>query len=240
MRKIAVLLVIMGVITNAITLKIEGGAPAIEKVIKPIQEAFEKETGITLKAKAVGPKVALLDLQSGEVEVAIGPGAADWLKFMEKEGVPVEDPKSINMIKVGEDKIVVAINTQNSVAAISEAQLKGIFSGKIKNWKELGGSDAPIQIYTGQAIMPMVTVFYGKILGAEKPIATDTSVYSAGDVRSSVAKDINGIGILSVKLINDSVKQPEMQAVPLVFTLAINQNPNKATQALVDYLTPKK
>lgn len=49
---------------------------------------------------------------------------------------------------IGYDAIAVFVNKDNPVKELSKEQLKGIFTGKIKNWKEVGGKDAPIAVNT--------------------------------------------------------------------------------------------
>ena len=48
---------------------------------------------------------------------------------------------------IGTDALVFICNKQNSVSSITDEQIKGIYSGKIKNWKSLGGTDAEIIAY---------------------------------------------------------------------------------------------
>ena len=45
------------------------------------------------------------------------------------------------------DGVAVAVNPANAVTSLTKAQVKDVFAGKITNWKELGGKDAPISLY---------------------------------------------------------------------------------------------
>ncbi len=176
----------------AAELKIEGGAPAIEKILKPVSQPFEAATGIKLAMVASGPKAALSNLEAGTIDVAIGPGAEDWLKFMAKENAPVKDPSAFEMTVVGEDKVVMIVNKDNPVSALSKEQAKGIFTGKIDNWKTVGGPDAPIVVVLGKLIMPAVTIFYGKTLDGEAPVKDVMEVATAPDVKAGVAANVGG------------------------------------------------
>lgn len=49
---------------------------------------------------------------------------------------------------IGYDAIVVFVNKKNPVRALTKAQIKAIFTGKINNWREVGGKDAPIAVIT--------------------------------------------------------------------------------------------
>ena len=171
---------------SAAELKIEGGAPAIEKILKPISQPFEKATGIKLTMVASGPKAALTNLEAGSIDAAIGPGVDDWMKFMAKENASVKDPGTFQMTVVGEDRVVMIVNKDNPVSTLSGDQVKGIFTGKIDNWKQLGGP-APVLVVLGKLIMPAVTIFYGKTLDGEAPVKDVMEVATARDVKAGVA-----------------------------------------------------
>jgi len=48
---------------------------------------------------------------------------------------------------IGKDAIAAVVNAKNKVSGLSSKQLTGIFTGKIKNWKDVGGADLPIKVY---------------------------------------------------------------------------------------------
>lgn len=54
--------------------------------------------------------------------------------------------KGVVATTVGRDAISVIVNKSNPVSSLTSAQLKDIFSGKITNWKDVGGSDQPIKV----------------------------------------------------------------------------------------------
>ncbi len=220
----------------AAELKIEGGAPAIEKILKPISQPFEEATGIKLNMVASGPKAALTNLEAGTIDAAIGPGVDDWMKFMAKENAPVKDPGAFQMTVVGEDRVVMIVNKDNPVATLSGEQVKGIFTGKIDNWKQLGGPDAPVLVVLGKLIMPAVAVFYGKTLDGEPPVKDVMEVATAKDVKAGVASNVEAIGIVSHKIADDTVKVPAGPAVPIVFTLATKANPSPEVAKLRDFI----
>lgn len=59
------------------------------------------------------------------------------------------DPKIINQgvvpTMIGKDAIAVIVHKANPIANLSSGKLKGIFTGQITNWKELGGPDLPVR-----------------------------------------------------------------------------------------------
>ncbi|NTV13734.1 MAG: phosphate ABC transporter substrate-binding protein [Desulfobulbaceae bacterium] len=218
---------------------VEGGAPAIEKVLKPVQEAFEKSSGHKLKMLASGPKIALMNLDQGKIGAAIGPAFDDWMVFMNKEGAPVADPGVYQKVVVGEDRVITIVNKENPITALSKEQLAGIFSGKIDNWQQVGGTDTPVMVVSGQLIMPAVNIFYSKIMPGMEPVKDQLLVSTAAEVRQTVAANKEAIGIVSYKIVDGTVKAPEVPNVPIIFTLVTKGVPSPEVQALIDFLKKK-
>ncbi|MBI3585146.1 MAG: phosphate ABC transporter substrate-binding protein [Nitrospinae bacterium] len=110
--------------------------------------------------------------------------------------------KGVKGVLIGKDAIGVLVNPANMVSDLSFAQLKGIFTGKITNWKEVGGTDLPITVYIVNPQSATRKVFTNIVLGGEdysgKNIET-VRPYPA--VIDKVAADKGGIGQLSLAII---------------------------------------
>jgi len=103
----------------------EGGAVA----------AFEKKSGKKFKSVEIpGSGKGVQALIEGKVDLA---GASRPLK-------PEEKKAGLSATTIGYDAIAVFVHKSNPVKNLTKEQLKGIFTGKIKNWKEVGGKNAPI------------------------------------------------------------------------------------------------
>ena len=101
--------------------------------------AFERKTGVRFAAFEVpGSGKGIENLVAGRATVA---GASRPLKAEEKA------KKVIGTI-IGYDAVAVFVHRDNPVADLSKEQLKDIFTGKITNWKQVGGKDAPIAVNT--------------------------------------------------------------------------------------------
>jgi len=97
-------------------------------------KAFEAKTGIKFKSvEQPGSGKGIKALIEGKVTLG---GASRALHANEK--------KELMSHTIGYDAIAVFVHKNNPVKNLSKSQLQGIFSGKIKNWKEVGGKNAPI------------------------------------------------------------------------------------------------
>ncbi len=103
------------------------------------QAAFEKKTGIKFKSVEMpGSGKGIKALVEGKATLA---GVSRALEAEEKK-------QKLLGHAIGYDAIAVFVNKNNPVANLTKAQLKGIYTGEIKNWKEVGGKDAPIAVVT--------------------------------------------------------------------------------------------
>lgn len=100
------------------------------------QKAYEEKTGKKFAlVEMPGSGKGIAALLDGKVSIA---GVSRALKKKEKE-------QGLIGTVIGYDAIAVFVHADNPVKNLSKEQLKGIFTGKIKNWKEVGGNDAPIE-----------------------------------------------------------------------------------------------
>lgn len=103
------------------------------------------------------------------------------------------------------DGVAIVVNPANRVRALSQKQMMAIFSGAITNWRDVGGIDHHINLYTRDAGSGTRAVFWKKGLnkGAIAPAAN--FVVSNGAMKAAISQDPYGIGYVSIGHLNDSV-----------------------------------
>jgi phosphate transport system substrate-binding protein len=138
------------------------------------QKAYEEKTGkkFTL-VEMPGSGKGLQALLDGKVTIA---GVSRPLKKEEKKQNLVDTV-------IGLDAIAVFVHIDNPVKNLTKEQLKGIFTGKIKNWKEVGGSDAPIEPNTEIAGAKRATML------EFQEMVMDNAPYGAGFKQIDFPKD---------------------------------------------------
>jgi len=97
-------------------------------------------------------------------------------------------------ISVALDGIAVFLNEGNPVKELSFAQLKGIYTGAISNWKEVGGPDARIIIYGRENNSGTYAYFKEEVLNEEDYSEYTQTLPGTAAVVNAVSKDKNGIG----------------------------------------------
>jgi phosphate transport system substrate-binding protein len=96
--------------------------------------------------------------------------------------------------KVALDGLSVYVNADNSVSELSIDQLDGIFSGRTKNWKEVGGPDAPITVYSRENSSGTYEFFKEHVLKGKDFASSAQTMPGTAALLSAVGKDKGGIG----------------------------------------------
>ena len=96
--------------------------------------------------------------------------------------------------KVCLDGLSVYVAADNQVKELTIEQLELIFTGKIKNWKEVGGNDAPITLYSRENSSGTYEFFKEHVLQTKDFAASAQTMPGTAAVLQAVAKDKNGIG----------------------------------------------
>jgi len=222
---------------DAEELKIGAGAAPSENILKPISDAFEKATGITINLLTAGPKNAMTDLGRGTLEAAAaGLTLKDWLVLMKKEGQEVQSPESLNAVTIGKDRIVVITNKENSVKALSKEQIQGIFTGKIESWKDLGGSDQPILVVWGTMVQGTNSMFIAKLMDGKAVTKEVIEVTTAKEIKQNVMANSGAVGIGPAALVDGSVNAPVIPEVAREITLVTKGKPSAKVLKLIDFI----
>lgn len=194
--------------------------------------------GIMITVQGGGSAMGIQSALSGAAEI----GMADLV------ALPPE-AASLKSLIVARDGIAVVVNPANTIANLTYEQVRDIFSGKIGNWKDVGGSDHAIAVISREAGSGTRSSFE-KILGGIKLAENALVQDSNGTIRETVANDQNAVGYVSHGLINDRIKpvmvdgvdcseaaimKGEYRLVRPVF-LVSKQEVSPATQAFLDYV----
>ncbi|TPW15891.1 MAG: phosphate transport system substrate-binding protein, partial [bacterium] len=97
-------------------------------------------------------------------------------------------------IPVARDGLSVYLNESNPLKEITLAQLKAIYTGQVTNWKELGGADAPIVVYSRENSSGTYVFFKDHVLGGADFAPMVQTLPGTAAVVNAVAKDPRGIG----------------------------------------------
>lgn len=122
------------------------------------------------------------------------------LKLAKDNGI---NPKEI---MVALDGIVVAVNLSNPIEKLTIAQVADIFSGKITNWKEIGGNDGPIVVLSREVNSGTHVYFKEHVLNKGEYTKNALLLPSSQAVSDEISQNINAIGYYGIGYINKNQK----------------------------------
>lgn len=96
-------------------------------------------------------------------------------------------------IPCAKDGVTIFLNEANKVNELSLKQLSDIYTGKVRNWKEVGGNDAEIRLYGRENSSGTYTYFHDEVVKNDYAANTQ-SLPGTAAVVNAVKKDVNGIG----------------------------------------------
>lgn len=222
---------------QAAEIKIGAGAAPTENVLKPVKDAFENASGIRLSIISSGPKIALQDLDKGVVDAAAaGLSFDDWMALMKKEGAEMKNPGAFQQVQIGKDRIIVLVHKDNPVAALSKEQLTGLFTGKIGNWRDVGGKDLPVIVVWGKLIPGTNSMFSKHMLDNAAVTSDVLEVSTASEVKQTVASNPEAVGIGPAAVLDASVRSPDTPEIARPITLLTKGKASAEVQKLIDFI----
>lgn len=111
------------------------------------------------------------------------------------------------------DGVAVAVHPNNPVGDLSPEKVQAIYAGKITNWKEVGGPDAAINLYTRDEASGTREVFWEKLLKKGAVAEKANVVPSNGAMKVAIAQDASAIGYLGIGHVDNTVKAVKINGV---------------------------
>ncbi len=179
------------------------GSTTVLPIAQKVAEAYMKEnpdTSISISGGGSGNGIkAIID---GTTDVA---GSSRFIKDKEV-ALAVQNGVYPVPFAVAYDCIVPVVHPGNTVTNLTLDQLKGIYKGEIKNWKEVGGPDLKIVVISRDTSSGTYEVWEHKVMKKERVYPGALLQASNGAVAQAVAKNKNAIGYIGLGYVNDSVK----------------------------------
>ena len=172
------------------------GSTSVQPVVEKLANAFmENHSDVRINVQGGGSGMGI---RSTEQEIAdIG---------MSSKELSENEKKEITGIEIGKEGIVISVNNENNISGLTINQIRDIFNGNIRNWKEVGGKDLPIHVITREEGSGTKSAFESIVMDGTK-IKSDAVVQSSTEsVKQSVASDPGAIGFVSLAHMSNDVK----------------------------------
>ena len=219
------------------------GSTSMKSVIGALGESFQNaNSGVTFTYNPTGSGSGIQAVSEGRCDIGL---ASRGLK---------DDEKSSGLTEtvLAYDGIAVVVSPENPVSDLTIEQIADIYTGKITNWSEVGGSDAEI-VLIGREAGSGTRDGFESITGTEEACQYRQELTSTGDVIATVSQNPNAIGYASLSAVKESVKALSVGGVapsedtvkdgsyviqrPFVLVTKDGVTLSPAAQAFFDYAT---
>ncbi|WP_294954637.1 phosphate ABC transporter substrate-binding protein [uncultured Eubacterium sp.] len=179
------------------------GSTSMEKLCEAMSESFMADNqGITVTVEYVGSGAGIEALSKGSVDIG---NSSRNLKPEELSNGCVENVVAL-------DGIAVIVDKNNGVTDISSDDLKKLYTGEIKNWKELGGADEAVVVIGREAGSGTRDAFE-ELLELKDKCDYAQQLDSTGAVLAKVASTPGAIGYVSLDVVDESVLSVSIDSV---------------------------
>jgi phosphate transport system substrate-binding protein len=179
------------------------GSTTVLPIAQKAAEAYMKQNpDVKISISGGGSGNGIKALIDGSTDIA------DSSRFIKPQEVKLAVDKGRYPVPfaVAYDCIVPVVHPSNSVKNITMAQLKDIYMGKIKNWKEIGGPDMPVVVISRDTSSGTYEVWHEKIMKKERVFPGALLQASNGAIVQAVSKNKNAVGYIGLGYMTDSVK----------------------------------
>lgn len=182
--------------------KVKGSDSVLPITQKEAEVYMEQnpESGITVTGGGSG--VGLAALIDGTTDIAM---SSREIKVAEKLRLKDKSKKLIEEV-VAYDALALVVHPSNPVKELLREDVEAIYTGKIENWKELGGSDQKIVAYARESSSGTYE-FFKEVVMEEKEYASQIiSSNSNGAILQSISQTKGGLGYIGLAYLNENVK----------------------------------
>lgn len=197
---------------------IKGSTTVLPIAQKAAEDFMKANPGINISVSGGGSGNGMKALIDGTTDIA------DSSRFIKDKEVTLATSKGVLPVphRVALDCVVPVVHPSNPLLDISIAQLKDIYTGKITNWKTLGGADKSIVVISRDTSSGTYEVWENKVLKKEKVTPKALLQASNGAVAQAVAKNKYAIGYVGIGYLNKDVKGLKVDHVEASPTTALN------------------
>jgi len=188
------LALMLGIPAGALAAKrlIIGGSTSVLPLQEKLAAAYHKAY----------PKLAAPEVLGGESDIGINGVSTGRFDIGDSSRDPIKgvDPKGLVFTKVARDGVCVITNSANPISNLSQEEVEGIFTGKIRDWSEVSGStiSGPIDLFDRDGASGTQDAFQHIFLGETLKISQSASAESSNGLeRNAVKGDKQAIGFVS-------------------------------------------
>lgn len=186
-----------------ISVTIKGSDTVLPLAQKEAEQLMKTTNDVSITVVGGGTGVGLTALIDETTDIAM---ASRDLKTEEKLKFS-EAKKEIESVTIAFDALAVIVHPSNKVKQLTREQLEDIYTGKIKNWKEVGGDDAKIVAYSRESSSGTYEFFKEEVMNKKNYASDILSMPATGAIVQAVGQTKGAIGYVGLAYETKEVKQ---------------------------------
>ncbi len=203
MKKIMLTVAIAASIFSGVQAQRIKGSDTVLPLSQKEAESYKKvNPSSSVSVTGGGSGVGISALIEGTTDIA---QSSRKIKFSEKQKLQ-EAGKTVKEIIIADDALAIVVNPGNKVDKLTREQLEGIFTGKITNWKEVGGADLKIIPYSRETSSGTYEFFKESVLKNKNYMNGIMSMPATGAIIQSVSQTPGAIAYVGLAYLNKEVK----------------------------------
>lgn len=188
----------------AVSERKEVGPDTVHLVVR--EDRGQGEQKMVVEVQAAGSSTGFAALLDGTADIGMSsrpPKSQEYRDFQNQGLGDLEDIDHEYIVAV--DSILMVVSPDNPISELSVDQAARLFSGRIRNWSELGGNDVPVSVYTRPETSGTRAVFENAILTGGRKISDNATVASSNEALAElVTNDPGGIGYVGFAAVRDA------------------------------------
>jgi len=230
---------------------INGSTALLPLTLQAAKEFQKLHPKVSFAASGKGSVTGPQAVKKGIADI----GACDWDASTDVPGFKAFEGQVAN--KVAVIPFATVVNKNVGVDSLTTEQLKGIFSGKITNWKDVGGADEDIVVITRAFGSGTRVNYQAKALDGGDIVKKSKNykeVGSSGDMKTAVGTTPNSIGYIDLVYVSGDIKAVKFNGVEATAENVINGKykiwsygyymtkgqPTGEVKAFIEYIQNKK
>jgi phosphate transport system substrate-binding protein len=179
------------------------GSTTLLQVAQRVAEAFlDERPGVSVSVSGGGSHRGYKALLDGTADIALtsGPPTAEIRKRAERRQVQWRSTP------LGYEAVVALVHSDNPILSLTAAEMQGVFSGRIRNWRELGGADLAIELLRGPPSGGLAELWRVRVLGEDASYDPRARIVDVGKQVEQVAANPAAIGVVGLAGVGAGVR----------------------------------
>lgn len=184
------------------SIQVKGSDTVLPLAQKEAETFMKKNADVSITVVGGGSGTGITALMDGNTDIAMSSRdlkGEEKLKLQEKQ-ITVE----VKTIAV--DALAVVVNPQNQVNNLTREQLEKIFIGEITSWKDLGGEDMPIVVYSRENSSGTYEFFKEHVMDKKNYASSVLNMPATGAIVQSISQTKGAIGYIGLAYLTAGIK----------------------------------